>query len=367
MPAAGAGTLVPLYSSPPSTFWSTITGTAGKGTGKVETIIIANPNSGPGSAVDSAYTTAINSARAAGAQVIGYVASTYGAKSSSTINAEIDTWYSLYPMIDGIFVDEATNDNNSTHITYYTNLNNYIHGKKAGAITVTNPGTTTLESYMATADIIVVGETDPTALLALTQPSWVANYPASRFAYLSYGATQSQMTSIVSRAVAQNIGYVFVTSDALSPDPWDNVPTYWSAEVSALEANEGASPPAVNTILVSIPALEGWGGSPWARNDSLLSVVSGRIRVSGTNYPALKINVPTVTGASYQLTGEAQPVSPDTTAHVWVNQETVNIADFTQNGAFTVAFTGGSGSSANIFIGAYTSIEVTNIVIKKVT
>jgi len=71
-----------------------------------EVYIILNPGSGPGTVVDGQYTTAIKRLQGAGAKILAYVASTYGAKLVSAISTEITTWKTFYPLIDGLFIDE---------------------------------------------------------------------------------------------------------------------------------------------------------------------------------------------------------------------------------------------------------------------
>jgi hypothetical protein len=38
----------------------------------------------------------------------------------------------------------------------------------------------------------------------------------------------------IDRAVARNIGYVYVTDDVLN-NPWNTLPTYWTDEVDYIE------------------------------------------------------------------------------------------------------------------------------------
>src|SRR3954467_6740583 len=163
-----SGTIVPGYVYPPG-WLQTIYNTANR----IPTIVILNPNNGPGTSVDSNYTASVNAGVQAGAKIVGYVYTGYGSRAASTVKTDIDRWYNFYPAINGIFFDEMANGGTSSEINQSADLNNYVHGKKANQTTIGNPGTTTAQSMMTTVDIMVVGETDPAALIAMTQPAWV--------------------------------------------------------------------------------------------------------------------------------------------------------------------------------------------------
>jgi hypothetical protein len=92
-------------------------------------LLVANPNSGAGSMVDSAYTAIVTRAETAGATVVGYVHTSCGARSISTVEADVDAWYSFYPTIEGIFVDEVATDT-PTAMSYYSPLYRYVKGKR---------------------------------------------------------------------------------------------------------------------------------------------------------------------------------------------------------------------------------------------
>lgn len=83
------------------------------------TIVIANPNSGPGTKVDSRYKTCIDYLKSKGVKVIGYVHTKISHQASDgswvwtgyrpmiEMAKDIDLWYSMYS-INGIFFDEIS-------------------------------------------------------------------------------------------------------------------------------------------------------------------------------------------------------------------------------------------------------------------
>ena len=63
-----------------------------------------NPTSGPGTAADVAYRSAISHCQGHGQDVIGYVFTDYGNRQMNQVKSDIDRYYSFYPRIRGIFL-----------------------------------------------------------------------------------------------------------------------------------------------------------------------------------------------------------------------------------------------------------------------
>jgi len=194
--------------------------------------IIVNPNNGPGTAVDANYKTYIAKAQAAGVKVLGYVATTWGARSSSLVKADIDKWYSWYKA-DGIFFDEGAVA--STKVSYYQDITNYVKSKSTKNFVMINPGMYYQTSaYVPIADSHMVWENAYSAYSSFTMPSWVRNYPASKFCHVVHSTSASQMTNAINLAKQRNVGYLFVTDDVMV-NPYDKMPSYWTTFVSALK------------------------------------------------------------------------------------------------------------------------------------
>ncbi len=101
--AAVAQTIaVPAYFYPGS-YWTQLD-QARSGVG----IAVMNPDSGPGAGPDPNYVAAVQSAEAAGITVVGYVYTRCGSRSIAAVEADINNYYSRYPDLDGIFLDEAS-------------------------------------------------------------------------------------------------------------------------------------------------------------------------------------------------------------------------------------------------------------------
>jgi hypothetical protein len=194
-------------------------------------IVIANPNSGPGAAVDPAYTSVIGAARGAGSEVIGYVSTVYGRRPIATVEAEIDAWYTMYDL-DGIFLDEGPDATDCGALTaHYQRLADRVRGHDPGARVVMNPGTDTCASYLGFISTLMVFEDTAARFAAWTAPAWMAAFPPERFWILTLNTPANRLSAVVSRAASQGVGYVYATNDRL-PNPWDTLPPYWAQEAA---------------------------------------------------------------------------------------------------------------------------------------
>lgn len=243
--------LVPAYIYPTLAGWTQYVNGA-----PATQIMVANVNSGPGTSVNSDYTTAIAQARAVDAQVanygsglygsglyssqarsspiqvVGYVHTSFGARPLADVEADIDSWYSFYT-IDGIFVDEVQGD--APNLSYYRTLFNYIKAKTPQRnVVVLNPGTLPLEDYTAISNVIVLFENNyagyQSSFTSVVSPSWVKNHPPSQWCSIIYNIPDiPSLASVVSSTKAAGIGYVFLTDQ----NGYTSAPssTFWSNEL----------------------------------------------------------------------------------------------------------------------------------------
>ena len=253
--AAPMGILVPAYFGPRSSFWGELNFAATR----VPLVAIMNPNNGPGTAQNPDYVAAINALRTAGGRVIGYVSTSYAARDTNTVKADIDRYLSFYSM-DGIFLDEMTNDGIANHLNYYAALYQYIRQRGANLVVVGNPGINTLEIYLTrpVADVLVTFEAE-TGYPALIVDGWVTKHLAQQFSHLPYNApSATTMTNYVNLAASRNAGWIYATDDTL-PNPWNTLPTYWTNEVSYVRwLNQSAPATQMKVLSVSngVPSLQ---------------------------------------------------------------------------------------------------------------
>lgn len=228
-----------IYPSQPTSAWNTAISDAPLPTGRVRELTM-NPDSGPGTAVNSDYVAAVNAVHAAGKNflVYGYVHTSYGTRPLADVEAEVAEYNSWYG-VDGIFLDEAATDASYVS-TYYQPLATYITTLMPGSDVELNPGAYPDQSYMnisvsSPSNLIVNAfEGSYADYVTATIPSWAASYPDYRFSHLVYSTSAADLPNALALASSRNVGWVYVT-DAGLPNPYNVLPSYWSSLVSETE------------------------------------------------------------------------------------------------------------------------------------
>ncbi|HSY43502.1 MAG TPA: spherulation-specific family 4 protein [Candidatus Acidoferrum sp.] len=239
---APPGIMVPAYFAPSRAgtaggYWDSLDYAAAR----VPLIAIMNPNSGPGTFRDGNYVRALASLHQAGGKVIGYVYSEYGGRALTNVEADIDAYLSFYT-VDGFFIDEMADDENTNHLAYYGAIYRYIKAKARADGTrysVTgNPGENTQEAYLAepAADCLMVFENESTNYPGFVPADWEAKYPAQRFAHIAYHMNSAAMSNDVELAASRHAGWIY-----FSDDMYDRLPSYWTNEVQLCEQYRSGS------------------------------------------------------------------------------------------------------------------------------
>ena len=218
---------------------------------------IVNPESGPGSAKQSSYSSAITGCNSDGQKVIGYVYTEEGHRSISTVEAQIADYYSWYP-VGGIFLDGMAE---APDTSYYATLESFIHAK--GGIVVGNPGDTASTDWqLGVVDQVVVFEGSASEFAHYEPATWVTAAAPSRIAIIVYSAT----VGACSTAEADNAGSVFVTNLS-EPNPYGALPSYWTTETEKCatplpSASQGTWTGAVGSAGYDLAAWAGRATSP---------------------------------------------------------------------------------------------------------
>src|SRR5207249_1084178 len=242
--ASQTGVMIALYTYPDST-WDVVA-QAKTAHPSVPVVAIINPDNGPGSSRDSNYVSGIQKLHSAGVVVLGYDATGYGSNSLSSVKSVMNTWKSLYN-IDGIFFDEMANWSGLE--SYYSNLSSYA--KSLGyTMTVGNPGTDTLSSYIGTVDNLMIYE-NPGLPPLLALQGWHTNYDKSNFSMIAFGVNSVSQSFLTS--ASNYVGYIDLTNDVLD-NPYDSVPPYFGTLVADLDTGSGtiATAPQPPTGLAAI-------------------------------------------------------------------------------------------------------------------
>ena len=187
-------------------------------------MIVVNPANGAGPAADPDYRRAIGAVQARGVRVLGYVPTTWGARSLEAAVAESDRYRRWYG-VDGIFADEAASD--PRELPYYRTLSRQARAAGAGLV-VLNPGAVPDPGYFDIADVIVTYE----GSAGDYEPELSPRGPSARGPRIwSTGRPASRRSPRCGRALRR--GFFYATSGSL-PHPWGTVPDYLEAELAAL-------------------------------------------------------------------------------------------------------------------------------------
>ena len=147
--------LVPLYSYPADANHREHHQRLAQLRSQKEIIVIINPNSGPGVIKDQAFENIINTYKASGKRVLGYVSTDYTHRDQQEVIADIERYLDFYPQVDGFFLDEVSNE--LRDFEYYRQIYNYVKGI-GNFMVVINPGARVPQEYYSVADKVVAFE-----------------------------------------------------------------------------------------------------------------------------------------------------------------------------------------------------------------
>jgi hypothetical protein len=228
----GNGVIIPLYLYPSDIYNNATVAallTLIRTYHTVPFLCVVNPDNGPGSGgIDGNYTVLFKMLRGSGAKVLAYVSTDYAVRSSALVRADIDSWLTRYPDIDGVFLDEMPWEltvSGQDALALYAGYTSYCHGLGLRPV-VANPGTNQREEWFSnddpTADVIIVHENSSYPAEADMRGNFSGGhvlYPHTKRAALVYGQSLNE-TSF--RMLLRYTQYAYVSPDTL-PNPWDTV------------------------------------------------------------------------------------------------------------------------------------------------
>lgn len=216
--ASGMGIIMPIYGNTTTQFSA-----AEAAARRVPLIAIFNPDNGPGTSKRTSYANAMNRIKSAGGQVIGYISTDYGNIDINDVKSQMDQYSSWYG-VNGYFIDEM--HYTSSKLNYYKSANSYARGK--GKFVVGNPGGSISSTYLAAAEILITFENPVSS-------GWGSASGGERARYGAIPYSASSLGSLVTQADTKGFGWIYATNRS-EPDPFGLLPSYWEAEVSAVEA-----------------------------------------------------------------------------------------------------------------------------------
>ncbi len=179
--------------------------------------VIVNPDNGSGNASNATYASWIDRSEAAGITVLGYVFTSYGNRSISSIEDEVSNytnWYGLH----SIFFDEVSD--NVTEEAFYLDVVNQSHAKGIN-FTVGNPGDFIPTDYISIFNVTVIYENPGYPVLS-TLREYAKNVAGRRLGVIVYAVPFSE-------SEISGIGEIASTdyfSDQNLPDPYQNLSSY---------------------------------------------------------------------------------------------------------------------------------------------
>jgi len=238
-------------------------------------LVVANVASGPGEAVNVAWSDVLARAHNSGKRVLGYVDTGYMGLSGQTtrqgstksadwiaqIQQDINAWYQLYPgMVDGIFFDrvDSTCGADNEHAKLYVTANQFEKRAHPDSVTVLNAGSAVPQCFEDAADVLVTYESDYAGYMVNAEQAddhdyhsltWTPKDPRKLW-HIVYGVAPDQLDAVIATSRDRHAGYVFITDDVL-PNPYDTLPgdAYWAREQQSVN---GA--PAPSLAKVPVPA-----------------------------------------------------------------------------------------------------------------
>jgi hypothetical protein len=209
----------------------------------VPVVAIVNAASGSGDARNPAYASAIDSLKAVGIVVIGYVSTREGGRPIKSLETDIAEWRNWYG-VDGIYFDQMPQRPGMEG--YYAYMTQFAksHGM---TVTMGNPGANTSLSYIGTVGTIVISERVGVPSLSYLAGWDKGGHGKGNFAFIARSVPDYNSTYV--EDAAASVGFLFI-SDASN---YFALPTYLSSEMASLQALASGAPDAVVPHLIPVP------------------------------------------------------------------------------------------------------------------
>jgi outer membrane biosynthesis protein TonB len=229
--------LVPLYVYPSAGKWDIVA----EGARKVPTIAIVNPNNGPTTKPSSSYAAGMDKLKAANAEMVGYVYTSYGDRSIADCKRDIDTFVANWPYINGIFFDEASSK--AADVPYYRELYNHVMSK-GYKHSILNPGTQPDKAYVDISTNVVIFETYGDKFASKKYESWVKCAPNAsakagykyKFSGIGHSISgNSASTDLIKSMEKSGIGMVYITDGTPADSVYDPLVTYYNSQIADIQ------------------------------------------------------------------------------------------------------------------------------------
>ncbi|GAA1978437.1 spherulation-specific family 4 protein [Kitasatospora viridis] len=196
--------------------------------------VVLNQFNGPGTTEDTVLSDVGKAVMAAGTTVAAYIAYTYGTRLDFNVFQDMDTWRGRG--FSAVFLDQCPPDPGHIQSTATTVLGLRKHGAR---FVVLNPGVVPDPAYIAMADQTVIFEGTVQDWMAWTPPTWLGNFPPSRYAVVLKSVPDlASSQQAIARAYARGIRTVFCynSPNLAAGNPYDGLPSYWPQNVKQLSS-----------------------------------------------------------------------------------------------------------------------------------
>jgi hypothetical protein len=181
--------------------------------------VVLNPASGPGDSPDPAFAAAAEALRSAGARLLGYVDTDYGARDPAAVVADLRRhreWYG----VDGCFLDRVTAAPDG--LPACRRLVRSVRRLGAAPV-VLNPGVHPAPGYARLADLTVTFEGHWSQYVAaFSRPAWAARQPPERLCHLVYGVPEL-LVPLAVRTARERGAAVCGPVTGEPPNPWSRL------------------------------------------------------------------------------------------------------------------------------------------------
>ncbi|WP_392973035.1 spherulation-specific family 4 protein [Streptomyces sp. LN245] len=208
--------LIPLYVHPGAApdAWQRLTETADRTYG-----VVINPADGPGESPDPAFAAAADALCSAGARLLGYVDTDYGARDPDLIADEVlrhRDWYGT----QGCFLDRVAPTPKA--LPGCERLVRSLRGLGAAPV-VLNMGVHPAPGYARCADLLVTFEGHwSTYVAAFSRPAWTVRHAPELFCHLVYGVPEALVPLAVRTARDRGAAVAGPVTGEL-PNPWSRL------------------------------------------------------------------------------------------------------------------------------------------------
>lgn len=255
--------------------------------------VILNISSGAGGAKQDDWVEQAKRAKNSGAQLLGYVRTTFGKRPKDEVLAEVQQHIDWYD-VDGVFLDEAVNGwsaEQKPYVSYYQDMYDTLKAKYGSAFwVVNNPGSNTVEEMIPTADVLMTYEQSAENYLHnqyAISPDFYAKYPASKFWHVIHDVTQANYRDVMAKADREHCAHVYLTDLSFVPsddpqtptvNPYATPPSDWLLDLQTAWARGGLLP-----YSKALDVQAQVSGGQWApAADVLAGKVTGNIFVQKT-------------------------------------------------------------------------------------